>query len=185
MNNNLKQNLLKQHNDRFQNKMKETLSKLTQEINSYDKETINFYSLNIGYYNNLISEKNFFVLNGNPQIKELTQINDKQNNNNSIPPIRIIYAILGLKHSFDKSIIDIKRLKSKIWIKYRNFLIEYFHLSNIENTDLEDIYNLETLEIEDVLCLLNMCLDYWCGNLIILNEKNEYYMKNNGFNIID
>jgi len=178
MNEKIQKHLLELNHIKLRQKLKNRLIDFSNELKSYDKETLNFYNLNPGYYNNLKFEKEALLIS-EPEIKELKNI-ETQNR----PPIRIIYAILGLKHSFDDSIIDVKRLKSKVWIKYRNLLIEVFHLSNIEDEDLEDIFSLDEFEINDVLIFVNMCLNYWCGNEIILNEQNQYYMSNNGFNIL-
>jgi hypothetical protein len=190
MNEKLKEKLLSQSNNRLIQTIKNSN---LPELSKYNKETIEFYCSNPGYYRNITSEKQAYLVS-EPQIKYLKPIKNKneietsdpaKDNNGEIPPIRIIYSILGIKNSFDLNSIDKKRFESKLWTQYKSFIVQIFGLSNIENDDIESLFESdEKLEFEDVFKLVNICLNRWCG--ACLEEKeNKYYIKNNGFDIIN
>ena len=91
--------------------------------------------------------------------------------------IRCIYAILGVKSSFDTTPIDPRRFTSSVWLKYSNSIAMTF---NFHDLILE-----EPLKFDDVFQLVDACINKWSGGSLQKNTDMSYFIKNNGFDIIN
>ncbi len=174
----LKQKILKRHNI-FTPTV--NLNKLGYDISQMSIEAIAYYSQNPGYLQNLMLEKEALLIeepkishinNGDPaRKKNETQINN-QNNGNGQFTMRFIYAVLGVKSSFDSSEIDSRRFTSEIWLKHGNDIANGF--------GFEDIIIDEPLSFEEVYHLVDSCIHKWSGGCLH-NENGIIKIQNNGF----
>jgi len=144
-------------------------------MSSLNKEDADYYSKNPGYFVNLMKEKQALQI-CEPQIVHICNGDPAVKNNSTLKCMRFIYSILTIKSSFDNSCIVFQRFNSDIWQKYIPDIIVTFDL-NIEVT--------EKYDFDTIVNVTDECIHQWSGGNLIKKEDSNYYIENNGHNILN
>ncbi len=154
---------------KFKSSIKYDLSQFGYDISHLNKEDIDYYSKNPGYFQNLMMEKNALE-KSKPLIKNISSQDSAALKNSKLGCIRLIYSCLTIESSFDKSEIPLQRFKSDIWNSCISDIILTFNINTIMRDDFNE---------EEIIQILSECIDLWCGGEII-QINNNFQIKDNG-----